>query len=222
MKSLFDLPQEEFEKEIDKILDSPSGAKCLLCGYALTNADEINYDESVECCEEHGFIVLGPLIGGFLLSYLDPHKARHVSGFWKFVGLHVEDGFAVKRQKKKKLGFNPKLRAFMWRIADSLLKQNTPVYRQIYDERKVKEEAKLNYPNENPEKCPFHGDCVKKLKEKAKRIGRKMKKPPCKKHIHRRAARYMVKAFLRDLWVEWREMEGLPVSEPYDEEAPHG
>lgn len=60
MKSLFDLPQEEFEKEIDKILASPSGAKCLLCGYALTNADEINYDESVECCEEHGFIILCP------------------------------------------------------------------------------------------------------------------------------------------------------------------
>lgn len=173
---------------------------------------------------------VGPLISGFLLSYFDPHKAHHVSGFWKFAGLHVEGGFAVKREKKKKLGFNPKMRAFCWRLADSLLKQNTPIYRQIYDERKRKEEAKLNFPIDHPENCPHYEKCVGKLKATAKRIGRKMKKPPCKKHIHRRACRYMVKVFLQDLWIKWREMEGLPVSEPYavailehaTKEAPHG
>lgn len=33
--------------------------------------------------------------------------------------------------------------------------------------------------------------------------------------IHIRAQRYMVKMFLKDLWVAWRTLEGLPVTEPY-------
>lgn len=45
-------------------------------------------------------------------------------------------------------------------------------------------------------------------------------------HRHRAAVRFMMKAFLADLWVKWRELEGLPVSKPYAEEflgrRPHG
>ena len=40
------------------------------------------------------------------------------------------------------------------------------------------------------------------------------------------ATRYAVKMFLRDLWVAWRQLEGLPVSEPYEVaflgRRPHG
>jgi len=36
-----------------------------------------------------------------------------------------------------------------------------------------------------------------------------------KMHIHRAAMRYMIKQFLADLWVTWRELEGLPIREPY-------
>jgi len=32
---------------------------------------------------------------------------------------------------------------------------------------------------------------------------------------HRRALRKMVKIFLEQLWVKWRQLEGLPVSQPY-------
>lgn len=34
-------------------------------------------------------------------------------------------------------------------------------------------------------------------------------------HQHNRAKRYMVKEFLKDLWLTWREMEGLEVTPPY-------
>lgn len=34
-------------------------------------------------------------------------------------------------------------------------------------------------------------------------------------HIDRRARRYMVKRFIADLWLHWRKLEKLPVSEPY-------
>lgn len=34
-------------------------------------------------------------------------------------------------------------------------------------------------------------------------------------HRHRAAARYMIKMFLADLWLAWRKLEGLPVTETY-------
>jgi len=36
-----------------------------------------------------------------------------------------------------------------------------------------------------------------------------------KMHRHKDATRIMMKAFLKDLWVAWREIEGLSVSEPW-------
>jgi hypothetical protein len=45
-------------------------------------------------------------------------------------------------------------------------------------------------------------------------------------HINNMAIRFMVKMFLADLWVVWRQLEGLPVTEPYAVAklgmAPHG
>lgn len=35
------------------------------------------------------------------------------------------------------------------------------------------------------------------------------------KHRHQAAVRYMVKMFLQAFWLKWRELEGLPVTEPY-------
>jgi len=37
-------------------------------------------------------------------------------------------------------------------------------------------------------------------------------------HRDRAAKRYMVKMFIKDLYVAWREIEGLPVRVPYQEE----
>jgi hypothetical protein len=37
-------------------------------------------------------------------------------------------------------------------------------------------------------------------------------------HIKNMSIRYMLKIFLLDLWSKWRELEGLPVSSPYEED----
>jgi len=39
-----------------------------------------------------------------------------------------------------------------------------------------------------------------------------------KGHRDRAAKRYMMKMFLKDLYVAWRELEGLPVRAPYQED----
>jgi len=36
-------------------------------------------------------------------------------------------------------------------------------------------------------------------------------------HRHNAAMRYMTKLFLQELWIKWRELEGLPVTPPYSE-----
>lgn len=38
-----------------------------------------------------------------------------------------------------------------------------------------------------------------------------------KAHVHRAAIRWMIKQLLADLYAVWRELEGLPVREPYNE-----
>jgi len=42
------------------------------------------YTEFLE--QERG---VGPAMAGVLVTYLDPHKARHVSSFWRYAGLDV-------------------------------------------------------------------------------------------------------------------------------------
>jgi len=69
----------------------------------------------------------------------------------------------------------------------------------------------------NAEKCPDYEECMKDLKEKADRAGRSVKIPSCRDHIDKRARRKMVKEFLKDLWIEWRRLEGLEVRKPYHE-----
>jgi hypothetical protein len=150
---------------------------------------------------------IGSVLAGGILSYFDVSKTEHVSSFWKYAGLSVESGKAVKRKHGVKTDFNPRAKVLMWKVGDSFIKHRTPFYRDLYDKTKIEENTKLNDPLKNPKNCTEYENCMKRLK--------KAKKPSCKMHIHRRASRKMVKRFLADLWVEWRTIEGLPISEPY-------
>jgi len=135
-----------------------------------------------------------------LLKYFDIRKAKHPSSFWKYAGLHVENGVAPKRVKKKKLDFNLKARALMWKIADSFIKQRTPKYREMYD-RVKKKYLEQEYPKGYlASKYPHYSKDDTKLKPK---------------HAEMRARRYIAKQFLLDFWLEWRKREGLPITPPY-------
>jgi hypothetical protein len=58
-------------------------------------------------------------------------------------------------------------------------------------------------------------DEVRKKGEKPVQVAWKEAK---KVHRHRAAIRFMIKAFMRDLYNKWRALEGLPVRAPYQEE----
>lgn len=147
----------------------------------------------------------GPAMAGVILSELDPHKARHVSSFWRYAGLDVaEDGQGRSRKKehlidteylskdgelktKKGITFNPFLKTkLVGVLGTSFLRSNSP-YRQVYDGYKHRLEHHVDHKD----------------------------KP--KGHKHNMAIRYMIKMFLKDLWLEWRQIEGLPITPDYAE-----
>jgi hypothetical protein len=149
---------------------------------------------------------IGPAMGAVIIATLDPSRARHPSSFWRYAGLDVgDDGRGRSRRKEhlvtvdytnkdgqeaKKLSitFNPFLKTkLMGVLAASFLRSGNERYADIYHDYRNR---LLNHPAH---------------KEKTKA------------HQHNMAMRYMVKIFLLDLWLKWRELEGLETHAPYAE-----
>lgn len=165
----------------------------------------------------------GPLMSAVIISEFDPYKARHVSSFYKYAGLDVvidkETGIGEGRSKKSHhleevtylnskgeectrvgITFNPFLKTkLLGVLGGSFLKTKSPYAEAYYD---YKNRKTLQYGITIMQE---DGSMTVTLKEGM-----------TAKHIHNMANRYMVKQFIRDLWVAWREIEGLPVTQPYE------
>lgn len=61
-----------------------------------------------------------------------------VSKLWAYLGMHVVDGVAPKRQKGVKGNWSPQGRVLCHQIADSIVKLNRGKYRAVYDVRKAR------------------------------------------------------------------------------------
>lgn len=167
---------------------------------------------------------IGPALAAVLITYFNPHKARHVSSFWKYAGLDVaEDGMARSRRKEHLIErtyvdrngveatrlsttYNPWLRMkLLGSLGPSFLRNASP-RRQLYD----------NYRYRITTDMHRHKVTVAEWK-RAFRAGEEVRNlwPPGR--IHKAALRYMVKIFLIDLWTNWRHLEGLPVTQTYNE-----
>jgi len=172
---------------------------------------------------------VGVRIAAVILSEIDIHKARHPSSLWRYAGLDVgEDGLGRSRRAehlvdqtyinkegveavRKGIAFNPKVKTkLMGVLADSFIKQKNEVYYQIY----------LDYKHrmENHAVWGAHNDATCDKKDPKTRTS--------KARRSEQAKRYMIKMFLKDLYVAWRTLENLPVSKPYAEaflgRPPHG
>jgi hypothetical protein len=177
---------------------------------------------------------VGPAMAAVIIAYLDPHKARHVSSFWKYSGLDVVASDGAGRSRRKEhlvertytdkdgeeatrvgITYQPFLKTkLMGVLASSFLRTNSP-WREVYD----------NYKHRlmtDPNRIKLDVNAWKKKHK----TGEDMKQYWTPGRINRAALRYMVKMFLADLWVKWRTLEGLPVTPPYAEDKlgrrPHG
>jgi hypothetical protein len=86
---------------------------------------------------------------------------------------------------RKSITFNPFLKTKLHILATSFIKVKNEKYSPIY----------YNYKH-RLENSPAWAD-------------------RSKAHIHAASLRYMLKFFLLDLWLKWRTLEGLPITQPY-------
>ena len=172
---------------------------------------------------------IGPCTGGVIVSEYDIHRATTVSKLWQFTGLNSGMVKAMKREDKVIDGervpqftkvddmvrgdrrtpgfvspFNGWLRAKMCGVlASSFIKAQAPYAMDFYYPFK----ERLANSDQITEERAGNGK-VKQLAWKDTRPG----------HRDKAAKRYMIKMFLRDLYVAWRTLEGLEVRAPYQEE----
>lgn len=153
----------------------------------------------------------GPLMAAVILSEYDIIKAETVSKLWQFTGLNpgmvrgnkasgskkdgtfklIKSDEMVRGDKKTKgflCPFNSWLRTKMIGVLAGGFLKARSPYKKYYDDYK----ARLKQEEGWKEKSKGHRDAA--------------------------AKRYMIKMFLKDLYVAWRTLEGLTVREPYAEE----
>jgi hypothetical protein len=163
----------------------------------------------------------GPASAGWIISSYDIYKADTVSKLWQFTGLNPGMVPGKKRVEGKEKGeytivatdqmvrgdkltpgfvapFNKRLRAAVVGVmADSFIKCKSE-YARYYYEYKARLEQEQNKVGGNDEAKSWCDES--------------------KGHRDRAAKRYMIKMFLKDLYVQWRTLHGLPVRVPYAEE----
>ena len=161
----------------------------------------------------------GPLMSAVCLAYFDPYTARHCSSFWKYAGLDTvvskdKDGNEIRQGRR---AWHTEKRAYI-------------------DKNGVEgEKTSLTYnPFVKTKLVGVLGSCFVKQGGKYRkvyddykfRLQQRRDESLTPGHIHAMANRYAVKMFLRDMWVVWRKLEGLPVSDPYEVaylgHKPHG
>ncbi len=143
----------------------------------------------------------------------DPAKFDTVSKLWRFSGYGLKDGAIDRPVKGAVLPYNRRLKSELFLVAESFVKQQTPLYVSIYYEEK--ERQRRDHPVPICSKCG--AEAVQRGQSwvcpKCRASGRSIDFTP--QHIDYRAKRKVCKVFLQHLWVVWREAEGLPVTMPY-------
>jgi len=134
----------------------------------------------------------GKLPAQLLAQINDISLSPTVSSLWRFCGYAVYDGKTERNKKGEKSHYNRQLKSICYLIGEQFVRQQTPFYVDLYYAEK------LRLRDLHPEKIKENG----KWKYNDG-------------HLHAMAKRKMVKIFLQHLWVTWREIEGLPVSDPY-------
>lgn len=178
---------------------------------------------------------VGPNLAGIMLSYFDINKAVCLTQFWAYSGLdtvpskdnpdkregrgkyehHLVDRTYTSHdgteKKTRGLSYQPFLKSKMVKVlADSLIKQNE-YYRQIYHD----------YKNRLKQRPDVQNNFVYKV-SKGKIVKDANGNPVMVKEfpdarVTKMAIRYMVKMFLKNLWINWRHIESLEITPGYEE-----
>ena len=162
---------------------------------------------------------IGPALSAGLISRIGSvHRFESISALWAYAGMHVVDGKATKRTRGQKANWNAELRKLVaFKIPAQFVKVRSSLGRKLYDQYKD------FYERVHDGRCPIWSDPKAKINSAGTKATVNGKGCSRKGHIHNMATRKVGKVFLSCLWVAWRELEGLPVTEPYATKLPgHG
>jgi len=163
---------------------------------------------------------LGPVGCMTFLGFINP-DATSAGKIWKYFG-YAPDSKLVKGQKAN---FNREAKGRAWVIATNVIRAGDPYYTALYKAKKkyyLKVRGMEKYI-EDPTKCPDYEKCMELLRAKAKRLGRPVKKPPCRAHVDNRAKRWLIKLLLSHAWELIRREMGqeIPKHRNYIPPKPH-
>ncbi len=173
----------------DAAIEPERKAETVLAKYMSAELDKIpiwtNYLSEVKG--------IGPITAACLIAWIDDiGKFDTISKLHRYCGLSAIDGKAQRRYLGAHIDYNPKLKTLCYKIGKSFLTSHNEKYRAVYDEAHAKYESRGKYDKEtNP-------------------AGNKNKL-----HTMFRALKVAERIFIANVWVKWRELEGLPISEPY-------
>jgi hypothetical protein len=153
---------------------------------------------------------VGPTLSGKLLAQIDIDRANTVSGLWRYCGFAVFDG----KREKLKAAFCADCGAKPGKVK----KHTCPVTHKTVELKG--EKAHFNKRLKTAcylVGCSFlkSGSPYRAIYDTAKARYQANHPDWTKLHAHNAAMGNMIKAFLADLWIEWRTLKGLPTRQPY-------
>jgi len=151
----------------------------------------------VEACPGLGYGGFARIVGVTGDFMLFPNVAK----VWAYMGMHVINGHAPKREKGVKGNWSPQGRVVAHQIGDSIVKLGRGRYREMYDSKKAEYLAR---PRLGDSGCPMMGQVHK---DKTGKVLACVKPGEngneTSAHLHNAAMRVAVKELLKDMWVEW-------------------
>lgn len=187
----------------------------------------------------------GGLAAQLLAQIDDIGKFATASKLCRFAGWAVIDGKIDRCKKGTKSPYNRKLKSICWLVVDQFIKQQTPLYVDIYYAEKARQrrlhrktlcrectasavrEKRTRYELNQVIYFDEHEHLGVALAEIDAQYGKfavlwedcEHKKSHKRMfndgHLHNRAIRKTAKIFLQHVYLQWRKYEGLPISEPY-------
>ena len=152
----------------------------------------------------------GPLMSGIIISYLDIYKTKYVGNIYKYCGLDVieKDGKRVAASK-----MTVEERTIEYLAKDGTIKTRKTLGYNPMVKSKLVEVLAGSFMKARSDWAVVYYD---------RRNYEENKYPDLTLgHIHKRATRYMIKQWLKELYVKWKEIEGLTVY-PFYEQAKLG
>jgi hypothetical protein len=168
----------------------------------------------------------GPLMAAVIISEIDIYKAEMVSQIWSYAGISPGNSFGRKWNKDKteilksetlvpqdrlSPGFlspyNQWLRTKLLGVLAAGMVKSQSSYTKYY--------YSLHTPKTRKEEL---GEGRLDIETNIYAKTGKMWKDESDGHRNNAAKRYMIKMFIKDLYVAWRTLEELPVRMPYQEE----